>query len=127
MKSNNSKLIAVALIMAVVAGGLAFATVHNSKQTAKKVTVPTMQKSPKKQAKTNEERLQRRIDSAIKQKRITEAQAKLIKAKAAEVANKTTDVKDAKARAELQKDLYAWAKENKIPLSFVLEMSRPRA
>lgn len=145
-KSKNAKLITIALVMAVVAGGLAIASSHNAKQAAKnnpaknsstgthtvttkdgkKVVVPNAPKSSEQKAKVAEERLQKRIDSAVKQKRITDAQAKLIKTKAAEVAKASTATQDPKARAEKQKELYSWARENKIPVSFVFEMSRPR-
>lgn len=146
--SKSVKLIALALVMAAVAGSLAFAASHNTKQASKndsgkkntsstktittkdgkKVTVSNASKlTPEQKAKVAEERFQKRIDSAIKQKRITEAQAKLIRSKAAEVSKNGYSTQDAKARAELQKNLYAWAKDNKIPLSFVFEMSRPRA
>lgn len=147
MSSKNTKLIALAAVMAIVAGGLAFASTHNTKQAAKnntgkkasrgthtvttkngkKITVPNTTQTPEQRAKIAEDRFKKRLDTALKQKRITEAQAKLIKAKAAAVAKINSSKKDPKARAETQKELYAWAKDNKIPLSFVFEMSRPRA
>lgn len=144
---KNTKIIALALVMAVVAGGLAFATTHNSKQAAKsnaakkastgthtittksgkKITVPNVNQTADQRAKLSDDRFQKRIDSAVKQKRITDAQAKLIKDKAAQQAKVNLTKLDPKARAAAQKDLYTWAKDNKIPLSFVFEMSRPRA
>ena len=143
--SKNTKLIAIALVMAVVAGGITFASsrhtfkraaVKNAQKAApmmrtvttkdgKKIKVPVPTQDPAQRAKLNEVRLQKRIDSAVKQKRLTAAQAKLIKDKYASLTNvKATDIK---ARSEAQKDLYTWAKDNKIPLSFVFELSRPRA
>ena len=73
----------------------------------------------------NKDQLAKRIDQALQSKRITDAQAKALNKKLAEIdkfvgSNKSKNVQDQnKAASDKRKDLQKWAKDNNIPARYI--------
>lgn len=73
----------------------------------------------------NKDSLSKRIDQALQGKRITEAQAKTLQKKLADIekfvnANKSKNLTDqSKVVADKRKELFKWARDNDIPSRYV--------